>query len=93
MPSAPVGVEAAREAATPAASQPQAARPAAQPVLPLTNVTPAANERPLVTVRIGRIEIRATRPPAPAVARKPAAQRKPVMSLERYLKQRSGEKP
>jgi hypothetical protein len=47
-----------------------------------------------VTIHIGRIEIRTARQPATAPSRKPSAgQRKPVMSLGSYLKQRSGEKP
>ena len=46
-----------------------------------------------VTVRIGRIEIRVARPPGSASTRRPApAQRKPVMSLDSYLTQRSKEK-
>ena len=54
---------------------------------------PASPAAPRVTIHIGRIEIRMARQPAPASVRKPAlAQRKPVMSLDSYLKQRSGEK-
>ncbi len=41
---------------------------------------------PTVEIRIGRIEVRATPPPAPAVKEQPAAS--PVMSLEDYLRQR-----
>lgn len=48
---------------------------------------------PSVTVHIGRIEVRMARQPTAVPAHKPAhEQRKPVMSLDHYLKLRSEEK-
>ena len=49
---------------------------------------PASNSMPTVQVTIGRIEVRATPPPAPLPkTRRPTP---PVMSLDEYLRQRSG---
>jgi hypothetical protein len=54
----------------------------------------ALPQPPRLTVHIGRIEIRMTQPAGSAqVRRSVSQQRKPVMSLDTYLKQRSGEKP
>jgi hypothetical protein len=49
---------------------------------------PPTTSLPVVNVTIGRIEVRAKRPAAPAA--RPAERPSPVMSLDEYLKQRQG---
>lgn len=62
---------------------------------PLNSAVPAqaapdrASESPVIHVTIGRIEVRATPPPAPA---KRVPQPAQSMSLEEYLRSRAGDK-
>lgn len=83
----PVPAEGASQAwpATGALADTAAIRPqtslVAEPALP-----PAA---PTIQVTIGRIEVRAIQPPAPAARPRPARPQ-PVLSLDRYLQQRKG---
>jgi hypothetical protein len=48
---------------------------------------------PVVRVSIGRVEVKAVLPQAPAFPRKPARQNKPMLTLDDYLKQRRERKP
>lgn len=66
---------------------PAASRPAR--TQPLEPAHPPAPQR-VVEIHIGRIEVRATPPPAPL---KRAPQKAATMSLEEYLRSRPGEKP
>ncbi len=61
--------------------------PYLEPVAPPRSQTPAPEAGPSVQVTIGRVEVRAT--PAPAAPKKTRS-RPPVMSLDEYLRQRSG---
>ena len=60
------------------------------PALPIA-LAPAAPPPPTIRVTIGRIEVRAKTPPARPVQRSAPEQRGPALSLDSYLKQRSGE--
>jgi hypothetical protein len=70
-------------------AQPEATLPGISETSPLPD--PATQPRPVIRVSIGRIEVRAvrppdTRPPSPA----PVTRVKPPLSLDEYLRQRSG---
>jgi hypothetical protein len=53
---------------------------------PVTGQTPA----PSIRITIGRVDVRAMMPELPK--RRPTPERRPTLSLEDYLSQRSGEK-
>ena len=74
-------------------------RPALTPRVTPTAMTPrsAAEQRepgpaatPTIRVTIGRVEVRAIVPPAPAPPRAAPARSGPMISLDEYLKQRNG---
>jgi hypothetical protein len=54
--------------------------------------TPAPQQAPTVHVTIGRIEVRAITPLSPPAPSAAPAQPGPQLSLDDYLKQRSGER-
>jgi hypothetical protein len=63
-------------------------RPYLEPAPPVPSAA-AAQPEPTIQVTIGRIEVRATPPAQPPPKQRSAP---PVMSLEEYLRQRSGER-
>jgi hypothetical protein len=52
----------------------------------------SAQAEPGVTVKIGRVEVRAVFPETPPGARTPAPGKKPALTLEDYLKRRNEER-
>ena len=82
-------VEAARnEASTPLVVRPKLDRYAEPPMQRTQTQSAPPSSEQVINVTIGRIEVRAT-PPPPATARS-NHQKPPVMSLDDYLRQRSG---
>jgi hypothetical protein len=77
-PEAPVEAPAARPL------QPRAGR--LQPGWPAATQPPEPAKPPTLQITIGRVEVKAMQPPAPAQPKRPG----PVLSLSDYLKQRSG---
>jgi hypothetical protein len=69
-----------------------AAAPVSPVQPPAANAPREAEPSPIIQVRIGRVEVRAVLPPTPPV-RRAAEPLKPALSLEEYLKQRSGRRP
>jgi hypothetical protein len=53
---------------------------------------PLLDKAPTVRVTIGRIEVRAVTPPSPPELGAGLAQARPQLSLDDYIKQRSGER-
>ena len=78
-----------------AAQQFQAQRAEPKPLADSGQPFPPPNEPepPIIRVTIGRIEVRAIMQPAPVAERPRAARTPPVLSLDAYLKQRSGRAP
>jgi hypothetical protein len=72
----------------PASSKTSSERPASREPPQAGRV--AAEPAPVIQVTIGRIEVRAATPPAPPAARSQPA--KPAISLDEYLRRRSGER-
>jgi hypothetical protein len=65
----------------------------AAPTMPATKELAAEREQaPTIKITIGRVDVRAVMPAAPAPRPAPA-RRDPQLSLDDYLKRRSGEKP
>ncbi len=69
-------------------AEPRALADSGQPFPP-----PNEPEPSVIRVTIGRIEVRAIMQPAPAAERPKTARTSPVLSLDAYLKQRSGRAP
>jgi len=69
-------------------AEPKALEDKGQPFPP-----PNEPEPSVIRVTIGRIEVRAIMQPAPAAERPKTARTSPVLSLDAYLKQRSGRAP
>jgi len=81
--------EASQHQPAPVVARPQVTHvPRAEPAAPpATKEAPAPEAAPTIQVTIGRVEVRATPPPAPAPQRPRA--KPPVMSLDEYLRQRN----
>jgi hypothetical protein len=85
---------ASQPATAPAAIRPEQIKPFTpvhdRPAHHQTPVTPPPEPTPTVQITIGRIEVRATSPPAKAEQKQTQT---PVLSLDDYLRQRNGGRP
>lgn len=75
--------------AAPSVIRPRPKEPEA-PAPPLRAPEADATAGPIIRVTIGRVEVRATAPAAPAASRPAPPPRRPALSLDNYLQQRNG---